>query len=215
MDVKSLKHLQIATIGPATRDAVEAIGLTVSVLPERYVAESVVDSLRGMAKGRRILLARAKGARDIIPRELRKLGARVDVVEAYETVVPAASQKKLHAQMKNVGQRPDIVCFTSSSTVRNFVDLMITAPITPVMNRRGARAGGTSANSPALQRRGKTPTHSSPEGTADHSKLLNGIRFASIGPITSATLRELGLPVHIEAEEYSIPGLIQAIKSAR
>jgi uroporphyrinogen-III synthase len=58
-------------------------------------------------------------------------------------------------------------------------------------------------------------THSSPGGAADLSKLLDAVRFASIGPITSATLRKLGLPVQIEAEEYTIPGLIEAIKSAR
>jgi uroporphyrinogen-III synthase len=198
---QNLKHLQIAAIGPATRDAIEAIGLTVSVVPERYVAESVVDSLRGMARGKRMLLARAKVARDVIPRQLRKLGATVDVVEAYETVVPATSQKTLLALMTSVKKRPDIVCFTSSSTVRNFVDLLITAPNTSAMSRCSARSGGTSANSPAIQRRGKM--------------LLDAVRFASIGPITSATLRKLGLPVQIEAEEYTIPGLIEAIKSAR
>jgi uroporphyrinogen-III synthase len=214
ISVESLRHLQIAAIGPATRDAIEAIGLTVSVVPERYVAESVVDSLRGMTKGKRILLARAKVARDVIPRELRKLGSRVDVVEAYETVVPPASRKKLHALMTNVEQRPDIVCFTSSSTVRNFVKLFA-IPNRQMANRRGARSGEMSANSPALQRRGKMHTGSSPGGTAGLSKLLDAARFASIGPITSATLRELGLPVHMEAEEYTIPGLIQAIKGAR
>jgi uroporphyrinogen-III synthase len=167
--------LQVAAIGPATRDAIEALGLKVAVVPERYVAESVVDSLRGKVKGKRVLLARAKVARDVIPRELRKLGATVDVVEAYETVVPARSRKSLHVLMTNVKQRPEIVCFTSSSTVRNFAALL----------------GG----------RGRPP------------HMLDGIQFASIGPVTSATLRELGLPVHIEAEEYTIPGLIRATRN--
>jgi uroporphyrinogen-III synthase len=214
ISAQSLKHLQIVAIGPATCDAIEASGLTVSVVPERYVAESVVESLRGMAREKRILLVRAKVARDVIPRELRKLGATVDVVEAYETVVPDASRKGLLALMTNVNQRPDIVCFTSSSTVRNFVDLLVAAPNRNAPTKHGFRSGGTSANSPALQRRGKMPTGSSPGRTTDPSKLPDAIKFASIGPITSATLRELGLPVHIEAEEYTIPGLIQAIKSA-
>ena len=59
-----------------------------NVVPKEYVAESVVTSLRRKVKGKRVLLARAKVARDVIPRELRKLGARVDVVEAYETSSP-------------------------------------------------------------------------------------------------------------------------------
>jgi uroporphyrinogen-III synthase len=208
-----LKHLQIAAIGPATRAAIEALGLKVAVIPERYVAEAVVDSLRGKVKGKRVLLARAKVARDVIPRELRKLGATVDVVEAYETVVPARSGKRLHALMTNLKQRPEIVCFTSSSTVRNFVELLIGTPNTQVATRPSAGSGKMSANSPALQRPGKTRAGSSPVGTADLSKLLDGIQLASIGPITSATLRELGLPVHIEAEEYTIPGLIRATRN--
>jgi len=172
---ESLRQLQIAAIGPATRGAIEAMGLKVSVVPQHYIAESVVESLRGMAREKRILLLRAKVARDVIPRELRKIGATVDVVEAYETVVPAGSRKMLQAAMKDSDSRPDVVCFTSSSTVRNFVRLI----------------GG----------RGRPPHPS-----------LAGVRFASIGPITSATLRKLGLPAHIEAKEYTIPGLIQATR---
>ena len=66
-----------------------------NVIPKEYVAESVVASLRRKVKGKRVLLARARVARDVIPRELSKLGARVDVVEAYETVVPQSSRKRL------------------------------------------------------------------------------------------------------------------------
>jgi uroporphyrinogen-III synthase len=78
----TLKHLRIAAIGPATRGEVEKLGLAVEVVPQRYVAESVVESVRGKVKGKRVLLARARVARDVIPTELRKMGARVDVVEA-------------------------------------------------------------------------------------------------------------------------------------
>jgi uroporphyrinogen-III synthase len=115
-------------------------------------------------------------ARDVIPRELRKMGATVDVVEGYETVVPETSKKKLQSMMQDPERRPQVVTFTSSSTVRNFVALL----------------GG----------RGRPP-HT--------TRLLDGVRLASIGPITSATLRELGLPVHIEAGEYTITGLTCAI----
>ena len=97
---RQLRHLKIAAIGPATKKAIEERGLRVQVMPKEYVAESVVASLRRQVKGKRILLARARVARDVIPRELRKLGATVDVVEAYETVVPKTSRKRLQALLK-------------------------------------------------------------------------------------------------------------------
>ena len=177
-----LAHLQIAAIGPATLHEIEKLKFRVNVMPDRYIAESVVESLCGQVKGKRVLLARAKVARDVIPRELRMLGAKVDVVEAYETVIPASSRKRLQALMKNPKRRPDVVTFTSSSTVRNFVALL----------------GG--------QARPERSLRECPPNTS-----LQGIRFASIGPVTSATLRELGLPVHLQATEYTIPGLIRAI----
>ncbi len=85
---RSLEHLKIAAIGPATKKAIEARGMKVHVVPEEYIAESVVKRLRARVKGKRILLVRARVARDVIPRELRKAGAQLDVCEAYETVVP-------------------------------------------------------------------------------------------------------------------------------
>ena len=176
-----LAHLKIATIGPSTRGTAEKMGLEVSIVPPKYVAESVVQSLRGKAEGQRVLLVRAAVARDVIPRELREMGATVDVVEAYQTVVPESSRKKLRSVMEDQKSRLQVVTFTSSSTVRNFVALL----------------GG----------RGRPP-HKTPPHIAN---LLDGVRLASIGPITSATLREFGLPVHMEAEEYTIAGLTRAI----
>jgi len=174
-----LRHLKIAAIGPATKKAIEARGIKVDVVPEEYVAESVVRSLRKQVKGKRILLVRAKVARDVIPRELRKAGADVDVVEAYETVVPRSSRTRLQAALKRARARPDVITFTSSSTVKNFVELL-----------------GPAAR-PQLAK-GRPPR-------------LEGIALASIGPVTSATLRELKLGVDVEAREYTIPGLVQAI----
>src|SRR5260370_16297759 len=77
---KNLKHLQMGAIGPATREEIDKLGFRVEVVPERYIAESVVESLRGRVEVKRYLLARAKVARDVIPRELRKIGAHVVVV---------------------------------------------------------------------------------------------------------------------------------------
>ncbi len=117
----ALKHLKIAAIGPATKRAIEDRGLRVSIMPKEYVAESVVRALRRKVRGKHVLLARAKVARDVIPRELRRAGARLDVVEAYETVVPKQSARRLKAALQ--GKRPDVITFTSSSTVRNFMAL--------------------------------------------------------------------------------------------
>jgi uroporphyrinogen-III synthase len=175
-----LKHLKVAAIGPATKKAIEKRGIRVNVVPEEYVAESVVESLRDQVAGKHVLLARAKVARDVIPHELRKIGAKIDIVEAYETVIPQSSRTRLRALLKDSKRRPHVITFTSSSTVRNFGVLL----------------------GKAVWRGRPRPRKASP---------IDGIRLASIGPITSSTLRELGLPVDIEAKEYTIPGLIEAI----
>jgi uroporphyrinogen-III synthase len=170
---QKLKRLRIAAIGPATKKAIEDHKSKVDVVPKEYVAESVVRSLRRRVKGKRVLLVRAKVARDVIPRELRKAGAHVDVVEAYETIVPQSSRTRLRKALANPGRRPHVVTFTSSSTVRNFVAL---------------------------------------QGKAQMN--LEGICLASIGPVTSSTLRDLGLRVDVEAKAFTILGLIEAIVAA-
>ncbi len=190
---KNLKHLHIAAIGPATMRATEKHGLRVDVVPKEYVAESVVRSLRRRVKGKRVLLVRAKVARDVIPKELRKAGAQVDVVEAYETVVPQASRRRLQSVFGNPRQRPHVVTFTSSSTVRNFVELIGG----PRSARRAVQA------LPGRGVRGST------------IQLGPAIQLASIGPVTSSTLRELGLGADINAKEFTIPGLVKAITAAQ
>jgi uroporphyrinogen-III synthase len=167
----NLMPLRVAAIGPATKKALEQRGIQVAVVPKEYIAESVVRSMRSKVKGKRVLLVRAKVARDVIPKELRRAGAHVDVVEAYETVVPESSRTRLRAALRNQ-RRPHVVTFTSSSTVKNFVELL------------GAR--------------GK-------------KKNVQGILTASIGPVTSSTLRSFGLPVDIAAKEFTIPELVDAI----
>jgi len=177
---RRLKRLQIAAIGPATKKAIVKHGLKVKMVPEEYVAESVVKGLRDKVKGKRIVLIRARVARDVIPEELRAAGAEVDVVEAYETVVPEKSRARLRALMKNAARRPHIVTFTSSSTAKNFAELL--GPVKP-------KSGG--------------------------ADLVNSVQFASIGPVTSDTAREHGLTVDVEAKQFTVDGLVQAILEAR
>lgn len=173
MAPSALRHLAIAAIGPATREACAELGLTVKVMPQEYVAEAVVDALRAEMKGKKVLLVRAKVARDVIPRELRALGAEVEVAEAYETVVPANAPKRLAEHMDGGRLQADAITFTSPSTVRNFAALL---------------AAGQSPKS-----------------------VLAGVRIASIGPVTTAALADLGLQPHAQAETYTIPGIARAL----
>jgi uroporphyrinogen-III synthase len=170
LSVDSLQHLKIAAIGPATEERIQDHGLVVDIVPQRYVAEEVVRSLRKLTKGEKVLLVRAKVARDVIPEELRQAGAQVDVVEAYQTVVPQDAKKRLQSIFSD--GPVDAITFTSSSTVKNFLSLI------------------TATNIP---------------------EKLAKVKFASIGPVTSDALREFGLPVHVEADEYTMEGLAQAI----
>jgi uroporphyrinogen III methyltransferase/synthase len=142
-------------------------------MPEEYVAESLVAAFtEEHLNGRRFLLPRAAVARDVVPKELTRRGASVEVVEAYRTVVPAGLAE--HAA-EVFARKPDWITFGSSSAVRNLI----------------AAAG------PAVFR-----------------DVSQGIRIASIGPVTSQTVRESGLEVSAEADPYTMQGLIAALVQA-
>jgi uroporphyrinogen III methyltransferase/synthase len=121
-DVRDLKGLRIAAIGSATEKSLVARGLKVEILPDEFKAERLLESLKGkVLKGSRILIPRAKVAREILPIELQKQGAHVDVVEAYETTAPREGKERLQLILE---ERPlDMVVFTSSSTVTNLVEM--------------------------------------------------------------------------------------------
>ncbi len=160
VDLRALRA-RICAIGPATRAAIEALHLKVDVMGKDYVAEGLLAAFGNQnLAGQRILLPRAAVARDLVPVELARRGAVVDVVEAYRTVAPAGGF--------DLAEKPDWITFTSSSTVRNFVAIA------------GAEA-------------------------------LAGVRVASIGPVTSATARGLGIDVAVEASVYTVDGLVDAI----
>jgi uroporphyrinogen III methyltransferase/synthase len=113
---------KICAIGPATGDALSQVQLKVDVMAEQYVAEGLLAALAGYPlKGRRVLIARASVARDILPRELAARGAQVDVVEAYRTVTP----ESLAARAGEIlARKPDWITFTSSSTVENLTGIL-------------------------------------------------------------------------------------------
>lgn len=118
-DVRKLRA-KVAAIGPATRDAIAELHLQPDLVPEAYVAESLVEAFASHdLTGKRVLLPRAAVARDLVPVELAKRGAQVDVVEAYRTVAPENLAERAAAVL---ARKPHWITFTSSLTVKNLVE---------------------------------------------------------------------------------------------
>lgn len=188
---------RIAAIGAATANAVEQVGLKVDLIPESYVAESLVKDLlqnwqevsghdfrrakseslksgalapEGSLRGLRFLLARAAVARDVIPDALRSAGAQVDVVDAYRNVLPESAPEKLRAALS---APIDAATFTSSSSVTHL--------------KEAAQIAGVAFPFP-------------------------GVPAISIGPITSQTLRENGWEPAAEASVSDVAGLVAAVE---
>src|SRR5262249_3141302 len=163
-----LLRARICAIGPAARAAVETLHLKVDLMGKDYVAEGLLEAFAAHdLAGKRVLLPRAAVARDLVPQELARRGAHVEVVEAYCTVVPEDAAARAR-EVFEAAHKPDCITFTSSSTVQNFV----------------AAAGAA---------------------------VLNGIPVVTIGPVTSATARELGIEIVAEARPYTMDGLVKAV----
>jgi uroporphyrinogen III methyltransferase/synthase len=166
-DAREIGGVRIAAIGPATAAKVAEYRLKVDLQPKEFIAEGVIAAFQAEQSMEhiRVLIVRAEKARDVLPQELTKLGAIVDVATAYRTVPETEDVSGGIARYREEGA--DLITFTSSSTVENFMALNLPMP----------------------------PT----------------LKTASIGPITSQTMRDLGLKVDAEAAVFDIPGLIQAI----
>ncbi len=169
--IRALRRSRVAAIGPATAAALRRHGIRPDVVPADYRAEGLVRSLgRWPWRGTRVLLARAAAARELLPQELRRRGAEVDVVAVYRTVVPPTRRREACALLAR--ERPDLITFTSSSTAQNFARLL---------GKHRAR------------------------------RLLRRVAIAVIGPVTAATVRELGWRVAVISKPYTIPALVEAI----
>jgi uroporphyrinogen III methyltransferase / synthase len=119
-DARALANATVAAIGSGTARALAERGVVADVVPERFVAEALVDALAAVeVQGKPALVARAAEARDVLPDALRERGAQVDVVALYETVREEPAPEAIEA-----AQTADFVTFTSSSTVRNLVDAL-------------------------------------------------------------------------------------------
>lgn len=159
-DARAFGSARVAAIGPGTAAALAEGNVRADLVPERFIAEWLLDALPD-GQGR-VLLARAEVARDVLPDGLRAKGWAVDVVDAYRTVAATVTDEQRAAVAT-----ADAITFTSSSTVDRFVEAM-----------------GTEAAPPVI---------------------------ACIGPVTADTARAHGLPVHIEADPHTIPGLLDAL----
>ena len=121
-DARALAGLKIAAVGPATAGALLERGITVDVVPERFVAEGLLDVLRARddVAQSKVLYVTAEGARDVLPRGLRELNAEVTVIEAYRSIPDGEGADRLARQLER--DDIDLVTFTSGSAVRGFVD---------------------------------------------------------------------------------------------
>ncbi len=171
-DARALANARVAAIGPGTARALAEHGISADIMPERFVAESLVQALSDV-EVRHALVARASEARDVLPDALRARGAQVDVLALYETLPEPLSQQTLA-----LARAADYITFTSSSTVRFFL--------------RAARQLS----------HGPTPSE---------TPLSVTTRIVSIGPVTSATLREHDLEPHVEARQHDVDGLVEAL----
>ena len=170
-DVGDLQGVVIGAIGPATASELLKSGAKADIVPREYTAEGLLEAFGDRdLHGKAFLIPRARVARDVLPRVLTEKGARVEVVEAYETIVPRFAPGELQ---RLLSPAPDVITFTSSSTVSNFSKLA---------------------------------------GELKVPDLLRGVAIASIGPITSATIRDMGLEVTMEAENSTMAGLVSAIE---
>jgi uroporphyrinogen III methyltransferase/synthase len=120
LDARALAGVTVAAIGPGTARALAERGVLADVVPERFVAEGLIEALEDTeVSGARVLVARAAEARDVLPDALRKRGAEVDVVALYETVREQPGEEEIEA-----AQGADYVTFTSSSTVTNLTEAL-------------------------------------------------------------------------------------------
>lgn len=126
VDIRAFGNAQIACVGPKTAEILESYGLLVDVLPAQFIAEGLLDAIEDQLKpGQKVLLPRADIARKMLPQELRKRGLDVTEIDTYETQIDADNAQEVIELLKE--QRIQMITFTSSSTVSNFFDALVSA----------------------------------------------------------------------------------------
>ncbi len=223
LDARAFAATRVAAIGPATAEAVRERGIVADLVPEEYVAEAVVKALIPRMAGTpiparpealegasgpttpRILVPRAESARPELVEGLRSAGAQVDEVTLYRAAVPENAPAEALSLLRDGAI--DIVTFTSSSTVRNLAAMLnrdlsaLTGAPSPVI-LSGDHAGARNHVSPRRNLGGE----------AGSARRRSRPLIACIGPITAKTAEALGLRVDVVAEEYTVEGLVRAIR---
>jgi len=122
VDIKDLRDIRLCAIGPKTAGILKKSGIKIDYIPSEFKAEGVIEELisKGI-KGKKILIPRASIAREILPEELKNMGAFVEAVDTYKTIQPAEKTDDIRKMLKN--KEIDMITFTSSSTVTNFVNM--------------------------------------------------------------------------------------------
>jgi uroporphyrinogen III methyltransferase/synthase len=196
LDARALAGTRVAAIGPGTAAALAERGVAADIVPERSVAEGLVEALERVTPPvRRALIARASEGRDVLADALRARGAEVDVLALYDTLADAPPAHVLREALA-----ADYIVFTSASTVRFF------------LRATGDAGGGTVADTAGgALATGDSIAAGDTEETGRRTGLSPDTRIVSIGPITSDALREHGLRPHVEADDHDIDGLVRAL----
>jgi uroporphyrinogen III methyltransferase/synthase len=153
-DAAAFARTSVAAIGPATASALNRRGVRVALMPERHVAEALVDALATVGmRGKRVLIPAAEQARPVLENGLRALGALVEAIPVYRTVASGEDGSALARELQ--AGTIDAVTFTSSSTVEHFLELVgrpaatrdtfvaaVIGPITAGSARDAGVAGG-------------------------------------------------------------------------
>ncbi len=179
--LKSTK-VRVCAVGPRTGEALEAAGMPPDLIPSRFHAEGVVESIRqlGDPAGLRVLFPRAEKGRDVISRLLREVGVHVEVVPAYRTIAVPGAGRRLW-DMVDTGQL-DALTFTAGSAVAAFAD---------------ARSGAKASSDLATRRE-------APEIPGD-------VGVMALGPATAAALEGRGIRVDRVAQPHTLEGLVSAL----
>lgn len=194
LDSRAFGGVKLACIGPRTAQALTQFGLRADLMAREYVGEALAEALldHGVGQGSRVLVLRALAAREVLPERLRAVGAEVAVVPAYQTL-PLTSEARTRL-LEAFGALPQPPPDPTSRSV-----------LEAARHRTGRIDVALFTSSSTV--------HSLVDALGERApELCRGTLLASIGEVTSRTLRERGLWVDVEATEYTVPGLLDALE---
>jgi uroporphyrinogen III methyltransferase/synthase len=173
-DARFLAGAKVAVVGKATGEELLKYGIKADLVPEKFTGEGLAEALINVGvSGKRIVIPRALVARDVLPEMLKDAGADVVIAPVYQNVPPRGRKEELREELAD--HKINMVTFTSSSTVTNFLTMVDAA------------------------------------SEAELHELLDKVKIATIGPITSKTVEDSGLKVDVQPGTYTITDMVDAI----